>query len=449
MQILTSSCGSLYQQASFQISQSAAWIKAKYSAALDVFSSISFRSNHSINKFIDEHYIVSLKSSKTIEGAQVICLAETHDREDVRLQNAKIIDALYRPGDIVLVEQLSDVPIVQPFGMTKYVTTPINVKGWDCKLDDVPGIPWFLTALDSNVSRHNNMHQVIQESLSQHKRVFLIAGRFHLYEKDPLFKSVDVVPSMLQAVTNTMEFLKQKRSIVLIPKATLDHISTKHSYSSDLSNQEKLSVQVTFIDHNTVNIDFNTLNIVFRQYPKLSVTIRRQDIFASGAQVIVNSSNVQLSRGDKGIDAAIHAKGGKGYAEAHMELQRKFRGLYASGNATMIDSGSLKETHNIDHVIVVAGPEGPSNPQTDSQLYSCYYNSLVVAQAQDKSSIAFPSISTGVLGFPRDRAAAISLKAIHDFIQDYPDTHLKKISIHFQPGEPIAFLWDYQKEVAL
>jgi O-acetyl-ADP-ribose deacetylase len=208
-------------------------------------------------------------------------------------------------------------------------------------------------------------------------------------------------------------------------------------YPADLSSKEKSNIEAIFIDD-------NTLKIGFQQLPTLSVTIRRQNIFTSGAQVIVNAANVHLGGGG-GIDGAIHAKGGKDYAEAHRELQKEYHAEYVSGHAAMIDSGGLKEAYKIENVIVVAGPQGASNSDKESQLYSCYYNSLVLAQDQGKSSVAFPSISTGIFGFPKDRAASISLKAISDFIRNNPNTTLKNISIHFLPSEPKTYLETYQK----
>jgi O-acetyl-ADP-ribose deacetylase (regulator of RNase III) len=208
-------------------------------------------------------------------------------------------------------------------------------------------------------------------------------------------------------------------------------------YPGDLSIQEKSGIESFFVDD-------NTLQIAFKQFPQLNVTIRKQDIFKSGANIIVNAANAHLGGGG-GIDGAIHAKGGAGYAKAHRELQTKYHGDYVLGHAAMIGSGLLKEAYQIDHVIVVAGPQGDSNFEKESQLYSCCYNSLELAQSQEKSSIAFPSISTGIFGFPRDRAASIMLRAINDFITHYPNAAIKQISVHFLPTEPKSFLEEYKK----
>jgi O-acetyl-ADP-ribose deacetylase (regulator of RNase III) len=108
----------------------------------------------------------------------------------------------------------------------------------------------------------------------------------------------------------------------------------------------------------------------------------------------------------------------------------------------MIESGLMKQRHQIERVIVVAGPTQGSTPEKDAALYSCYYNSLVLADRGNYTSLAFPSISTGRFGFSKERAAAISLKALYDFIQAQ-DTTLNQISIHFLENESYENLQIY------
>jgi O-acetyl-ADP-ribose deacetylase (regulator of RNase III) len=172
------------------------------------------------------------------------------------------------------------------------------------------------------------------------------------------------------------------------------------------------------------------------------ISIRREDLFASKAQVIVNAANTHLGGGG-GIDGAIHARGGSDYVNAHAQLKRYYKSSYVEGHAAMIESGALKQKDKIDWVIVVAGPAGASTPKKEDQLYSCYFNSLMLAHEKGLTSIAFPSISTGLFGFPLDRGAAVSLQAIRDFAQQYPTSQLKTISIHFLPSEPKTFLEVY------
>jgi O-acetyl-ADP-ribose deacetylase len=209
------------------------------------------------------------------------------------------------------------------------------------------------------------------------------------------------------------------------------------TYTGDLNQLQKSKLTVNFFDE-------NTLDICFQEVPTLNITIRKQNIFDSHAQVIINAANTHLGGGG-GIDGLIHQKGGTQYKEAHQDLQKVYNSQYISGHAAMIESGLLKKDFDIDHVIVVAGPQGETSLQKENELYSCYYNSLVLAEDQKKTSIAFPSISTGIFGFSKERAASISLKAIYDFMTNYPNTTLKTISIHFLSNGPKADLENYQK----
>lgn len=211
-------------------------------------------------------------------------------------------------------------------------------------------------------------------------------------------------------------------------------------FPGTLTPSEKIGLSSGFIDD-------HTLAILFQKYPEIAFTIRQQDLFLSGAQVIVNAANIRLEGGG-GIDGAIHKNGGDEYARAHHELQTLYQGKYIEGHAAMISSGALKATHKIDNVIVVAGPRGPDiNPDKEQALYSCYFNALALAAEQGKASIAFPSISTGIFQFPKNRAIAIALKAVKDFLDAYPETTLKTISIHHSPNGPIADLELYLNEL--
>lgn len=233
---------------------------------------------------------------------------------------------------------------------------------------------------------------------------------------------------------------KKQLKLKEIDRSKIIETSKKDSYTGDLTLSQKSKIQTNFINNNILQINFQE----FQEIPNLNITIRQQDIFVSGAQVIINAANDHLGGGG-GIDGQIHKKGGSKYVAAHRELQRLYNSKYVLGHAALIESGSLKEDYNIDSVIVVAGPQGVTSPKKESELYFCYYNSLVLAENQNKTSIAFPSISTGLFRFPQDRAACISLKAIYDFINKYPNTKLKDISIHFLVSLSNADLKIYEK----
>ncbi len=197
------------------------------------------------------------------------------------------------------------------------------------------------------------------------------------------------------------------------PATSFPDVRTLHNYPGDLPT--------AFPSRNRGN----TLDMTLA--PRFHVTIERnQDLLKSGVDVVVNAANTTLAGGG-GIDGQIHSEGGAVYANAHADLSRAHHRAYPEGVATLLPSGNL----TAKGVIVVAGPRGPTSDATkESQLYSTYYNSLLLAHSQGHTSIAFPSISTGIFGFPKERAAQISLRAIHDFIRNHPTSSLTHIAIY-------------------
>lgn len=204
-----------------------------------------------------------------------------------------------------------------------------------------------------------------------------------------------------------------------------DIIQSVHKYPGDLTPQQKSNLKANFLDDDHLEITFK-----FNQN-SYNIYVVRENLFTSKAQVIVNAANTYLG-GGAGIDGQIHRKGGFDYSNKHFKLRDIYKGNYVCGHAAIIGSGDLKKNYCIENVIVIAGPQGASTPQKENELYSCYINSLILAHKHGKTSIAFPSISTGIFGFPKGRAAEISLKAFSDFFTQYPEAQLN-ISIHFMP----------------
>jgi O-acetyl-ADP-ribose deacetylase (regulator of RNase III) len=142
------------------------------------------------------------------------------------------------------------------------------------------------------------------------------------------------------------------------------------------------------------------------------ISIQKGDITLAQVDAIVNAANTSLLGGG-GVDGAIHRAAGR-------ELLRECRQL--GGCKT----GEARITKGYDlpakYVIHTPGPVwngGKSNEV--NLLHNSYHNSLVLALENNVRTIAFPNISTGVYGFPKDKAALIALFSVNQFCREHPE----------------------------
>jgi O-acetyl-ADP-ribose deacetylase (regulator of RNase III) len=141
-----------------------------------------------------------------------------------------------------------------------------------------------------------------------------------------------------------------------------------------------------------------------------NIQVIKGDITKIKVDAIVNAANSSLLGGG-GVDGAIHRAGGPKILE-ECKIIREKQGGCKTGEAVITTGGNLPAKY----VIHTVGPvwHGGKNNE-DELLANAYKNSLRLATECEIKSIAFPNISTGVYGFPKQRAAEIAVNAVKEF----------------------------------
>jgi len=136
----------------------------------------------------------------------------------------------------------------------------------------------------------------------------------------------------------------------------------------------------------------------------MDIEVVEGDITTQEVDAVVNAAN-RAMRGGAGVDGAIHRAGGP---EILAECRRRFPNGLATGDAGWTTAGLMPARW----VIHVVGPNRNAGETDRSLLTSCYRRALAVADELGARSVAFPLISAGAYGWPKEDAVDAALETL-------------------------------------
>jgi O-acetyl-ADP-ribose deacetylase (regulator of RNase III) len=150
------------------------------------------------------------------------------------------------------------------------------------------------------------------------------------------------------------------------------------------------------------------------------IEVVQGDITKLKVDAVVNAANSSLMGGG-GVDGAIHRAAGPKLHEECIEIVNNF-GRCPTGEAVITSGGNMPAKY----VIHTVGPVYRDGKHNEPVLFAnAYLNSLILAVKNNIRTIAFPNISTGIYGYPKDEAAEIAVNTVIEFLKK--DDSIEKV----------------------
>ncbi len=146
---------------------------------------------------------------------------------------------------------------------------------------------------------------------------------------------------------------------------------------------------------------------------RMKIKVVQGDITTLAVDAIVNAAN-QVMLGGGGVDGAIHRAAGDELYKACLKVPEVRPGVRCPTGEARITPGFNLPAKFVIHTVGPVYRDGQHGEP--EKLAACYRNSLALAVENGCQSIAFPCISTGIYGYPKEEAAAIAVREVKEFL---------------------------------